>query len=826
MISEIKASTGAVAGEALGVEMAKTSPLDREELALEYDDPAWKSKFFEAIDLVTLLRESIIGKNYRPSEKLNNAIMPALTPYGKNVRDQLIKKEEVNAKDANILTFLALVHIHPLIDFNQLDFSKLEDAISEEIRAEKIRYPMRFGRELYDSAAELFKEERSYLRHEETLRLLAKQDKQGVFQAGKYLVGPYGMFVLPHTRRINPTVRVPLQHCADSTCSIVHRLTLTTSFEAGVNAGRKNLNAVLDDTGSEASDWNGYISDILEEEENPYRLQTYLTVPYLLGDCFSEKELQILMTTAIRSGTGVVPQKAKSLGLTLRNSQIVETLRRSESMQLLLTETDETLVTIIDASIESGAIEIPQNEVRRPVVNSQASSGAWRLRPQVGSRGVRSRAASSALPLQWLASIVDNLYDVNSNEEMEDLAWVLRHSDGNTSREKLAHFLRTAEPRVVVEKLILARKKNVSAIEAEIGVSMSGSDNDFAETVLWKLGFPLDRVDDLRNRYWSEHDSLEALTATAQAKVDHPENTIRAASSNYFVALEEFLFDSLNFACWALLADHFDTDRPFVYFKDRAREFTIARLNDFAGEENADLKLNDSPVLAQIVTGYHSLSKLLESLTEESSQFRRKEEDIPKWCAKTPIQKFPFMHTSSFLDLVPEAQRALINGLQKVGALVGDSGIMSARNGLLHARKQVPTQAELNASLVKSREALSHLEELGCVRATYRRVSTNSDKWGRRTVVLVANGRSIDLISPSSFEWLRLPKLSEPQYLFHGARFAPPNEMLRFTEGHSSEFSDYWSGFPIRPERGSRVVEEQNDGLIDTLGSDDLSRAR
>ena len=295
----------------VGGRMASVKPLTRAELAGKYNDSAWQRKLLEILSLVGILRECIIENDYRPSEELNAAIV--LTDAGTRVSTQLITQEKVNAKDARVLAFLGLVHIEPLVDVDRTDLSKPVDRchLQGDLGWQDTP-PLTLGRDLYDRAAALFPEEREYLNYEDTLKLL-ESTEEGVFQSGYYLIGPWGIRRRDYFRRMGPVTAVPLQHCADTACGAVHRVQLTTSWEAGVNRSRPLLTKTLDKISDEPSEWNGFISDITEDDFNAYDVSQTSTLPYLIGDAFSTGELQRLAVHAVLTSKGALHAAAASL---------------------------------------------------------------------------------------------------------------------------------------------------------------------------------------------------------------------------------------------------------------------------------------------------------------------------------------------------------------------------------------------------------------------------------------------------------------------------------------------------------------------------------
>jgi hypothetical protein len=533
--------------------MSDTKPLTRQELAAVYTDEKWRDRLLELLSLVSILRECIIEKTYKPSDALNDAIV--LSPEGAKIRSKLILKHDINAKDAKILTLLGMVHIEPLVDIDRTDLKKLSDAISKEIIDGDLRYPLIFGRELYDRAATLFLEERDYLSHEDTLRLL-NNCPQGVFQTGFYLLGPYGIYRRNFERKLTPTTSIPLQHCADAGCSIVHRIQLSTSIEATVNQGRPTLDKVLEEISEDPSEWNGFVSDFTEQRFNDFETRDDSTLPFLIGDAFSESELKAL----ILHGVDIEGQSfygcLEELNLKGNAASTIENLNRAQLLQILFMNNDSVLSVVIDSAVRENLIVVPSNEVRLPRVNSRSRSGAWRLRSQLSRLGISSGSLNPDLPLLRLAVLSRAQFDNGQADEMDELAWILRGVTGETADVQLAEFLRTSKPSTIVETLILARRANASRVCSELGIPLNQNNEALRDAILWKLGFPLPRKSDHRDDYWHLHHSLESLAKTALVDLSSTAEGLRAASSDYFVSLEKFLFDSLCFATWALLQDH------------------------------------------------------------------------------------------------------------------------------------------------------------------------------------------------------------------------------------------------------------------------------
>ncbi|MFB8891846.1 hypothetical protein [Microbacterium plantarum] len=790
--------------------MSSSSARTRAELAAYYPDKRWRERFLDLRTLVHILSHSIIASDFKVSDELNRAIV--LSDSGKKLRHQLVANESVETKDANLLCLLTLTHVDPLIDIDRIDMTKLVAAVSDMIRDKRILYPMIFGRGLYDAAVALIPEERDELKHGDTMRLLLDKP-QGVFHDGHYLLGPFGLHRLEFERDLYPATDIPLQHCSDISCTAIHSVRLSTSREAGVNQHRPLASKVLRQIANEPSDWSGFASDLIEERYNPYEINDASTLPFLLGDGLSDKELRDLLKRVVEMTNGRTRAWAKSFGLTGDVQNWSSKLDRASLLNLLLTEPDEALAEALDAAVQEGEIEVPDGEVRKPVVNHRARSGAWGLRSELSSMGYRIMPGSSTVTLLRLTSLARSLFDPASAEEMNDLAWLLRGHPGSTAEERLESFLRTASPRDILSTLVLSRELNAKKAAETLGLSLSGDDDFLLDAMLWKLGFAPNRRPDIRDDYWRNHNTLEKFVVTPLTSSDSTEESLRSVAVNYFVALERHLFDSLIFATWALLTDHSMAGRPFEFHLQSARDFTIKTLNNSVERKNGVERndLSTGPVLADLVQGFLRLSDHLENLRGREAHFIRDKEDYPRFVKQTDLQRFPFSHKIPYLDLTAASQVSLRTTLRDVSTRLNDAGILSARNGLLHAegKRRTPTREEVNSALDRAREVLRSLEQIGCVRVTFEVVASETDQWGRSSTLLRASGTEIRVSGPSSYELLGMPSLHRKVYLMQGAVFAAPNEMLRFREGFDSQYADYWRDFVRRPEPANRASAAQ-----------------
>lgn len=787
-------------------------PLSRTDLASKYQDSSWLERLVRLFEIVALLRNCIIEKNYKISDDLNAAVI--LSDAGKKVRDQMVTKESVPAKEANLLTLLATVHVEPLVDVDRIDLEKLTEAISKEVASGALKFPLIFGRRLYDKAAEMFAEERRYLRHEDTIKLL-RDEPQGVFQSGHYIVGPYGLIDSPHERPLTPTTLIPLQHCSDHSCRALHSVQLTTSIDAPINRHRPALNKVLDEISEDASEWSGFLSDVHEQTGTYFDEGAMPPVIHVLGDCLDDDELRKLFAAALDATGGRLRKQSGVYGLRGHADSIASSLNRPQMLQLLLTEEDTCVVDLLDASIREEVVKIPQGEVRRPRVSGRVSFGMWGYSGQVGPNGFRAVGDVPGLSLLRLAQLCRQLFDTQRAEEMDALAWALRSVEGATPTDRLEEFLRTEPPREIIRTLVLTRRENVESFCSELRIPRNLPDEQMVDTIMWKLGFNPPVVPDKRDDYWAEHAALERVSTTAAVNLSLNPSVIRSTAANYFVELEHYLSDSLMFTTWGLLNDHYSDKQQFVFRESVITDFARRILADAAKKRDPEVQaFTEKPTLSDLVQGFADLAIYLEDVRKVERQYMRDASSYPKFWQHTSLQGFPFVHIYPYLDLTPESQVKIAETLGEVSATLSGSGIMAVRNMLMHANREQPKPQQLISSLETARQALEKLEGIGCVRSTYSVSSYEKDSWSRGTISLrSSSGREIAFTSPSFYQWVGLPGLLQDQYLVHGAVFAAPNAMLRFRRGFDSRYEDYWLNYPKRRERGNSALSGSAEGL-------------
>lgn len=784
----------------------ETQRLSKQELGELYSDAEWRARFSDAARLGELLAGSILRDKYKIPDEIVGVVQ--LTDFGSKVLQKLVTKNDVPAKEARLLCFLRLAHLEPLVDVERTDLDELRRVIDAQIRDRDLLYPFVLGRELYDRAAELYEDMRDTLSHAETLRLLEGLPI-GVFQVENYVTGPYGLLRSPERRWFGPIKTVPMFHCSELTCSRIHPARLSSDYSAPINQHQQVMERVLESFGEDESEWGEFMQEITGTEGSRFDDRSLEPLFLALGDLLADDELRLLLAHLLDNTAGDLRSRLEPLALVGKADDIAESLDRAGLTQVLLLARNDQLVSALDALILANddvprRLHIEPGEIRRLMTNRRLAYGTFGTYPELSSLGVRFTSDEYSLGPMRLKRLVDELYELDRSDEVDELEWQLRTVEGEDPPERLEEFVRSAEPDEVVERLILSRRTNLVLACERLGLRYEdfADDTMFVQAVLWKLGFYRHEAHDLRSSFWDHFGRLKTFCQTAGvgARVDAVE--LRSKAANYFVELEGVLDDSLSFATWALINDHIAAERPFDYAVSRDRLASFDALNEqyILRNPGADPLLRDKNTLQPLITGFGVLADFLAQLRDHPDARLREPDSYPRYARFTELKKFPFRHTTPFLDLLPRSQERIVESVEYVRKTLDAASVANIRNEHMHYRVTSPDLAKLSSALDAAEKAVARLEADGLCRTLFKRISVRGDSWGRRIYTLKsAKGTEVAFARPSAYDWSRMPALvGGPQYVMPAAVFARPNEMLRFRQTFTTSYATYWSSYPKR----------------------------
>jgi hypothetical protein len=798
-------------------DMRKQKFMTVNELLDLYHEPEHRERTLRLYELSDFLNECVIRRNYKIPDRLNDAIH--LTEYGARLVAKAGGQAKVPPKVTRLTCLLELFYLDFLVDPMETDVDEVAHAISDELVAGNILLPFMFGPDLYRTAATLFEDRTRSLPAAEVLRLLEGKP-QGVFHFGPWLSGPLGLLKTTHHRSIPPTRRIPLQHCHDVACRAVHTTHLHSDSNAEINRRRSDVTDILREESDKPSEFGVYMAELMRDLDANFDDQDCESLPYLLGDAFSDKELRALLGQLAEHDPSTANEMDRVVGMTQVRALMQEDPEapgddnpdHATLMQLCLLATNDALRTAIDQIVLSNrgekGIDLPPGEVRRSVLTN-ASSTEFRNRPEVSNLGFRVDSAGVLGPLR-LRRLVGKIFEAAPTEDAAhldghvELNWHLRDVSGLTVADRLDEYLRTSPPDEVIRRLVMSSKANVDIAFEEVGLELVATDDDTQiKRLLWKLGFDVSSDVPLHERFWHLYERMLFGAQNANVSTIIDQEAVRGLGANFFVALENLLFDTVAFVAWALTNDHVVDKHPFTYAGPTEATVVLAAVR----EELMDLgaRADRKPekwTLYPLVSSFRALRRHLESLQTRREAFGRPEADYPEFAGKTSLESFPFAQTVPFLSLTVASQREVLDVLEQASALLLDSKVHEVRNENLHHRQGSDSYEKLLGALRGTSDAVRLLERAGFVRNLFLPDRHEGDRWGRTTHYLrSSDNREVGFRRPSSYTWLSLPNLGQPQYLVHIAKFADPNEILRFRSNTDSEFRQMWSDYPLRRRR-------------------------
>lgn len=757
-----------------------------QQLLEQHTDSSWRGRFLDVSDLIEILRDCIIGDDYSIPDDLNESIV--LTDAGNRLKSKLIRKEDVPAKEAHLMCALSIGHDEVFIDVGATDIGSLVASISRQIREGLIRFPFIYWRHLYDAFSDQFEEEQDSLTSEETIKILNAIPK-GVFQYGRFVIGPAGLSESTHTRSLRFSKRVPAYHCSDPVCRDLHSVVLSTGHKAEINAQRHKLVRVLESNAEPEADWSGLAMELNRLTESHFGNHWISPMVTLLGDALSDEELTDL---------------ASSLGHPDVDGG------RPELLESMLQVSDQSIAAKLDELVTSGAITVPVGEVRRPVSTAHLRSGAYRLQPQLGTRGVRFVSGDRGLATLRERELIKKLYLTGNEHERHELDWQLRSVDGVSLETRLDEFLRTRSPQEALARLVLTRSSSAIAASEVVGLGdLDGmSDDELIARLAWKLGFEVDDADDSHATFWRQHEKLAATVQSWLGSGPGDTNEFKGQASTYFSHLEGILEESLAFASWALLRDHIAAARPFSYDNESDRRSGLDLLQATSADwiekrPKETLRFTGRLTMYPLVRGFGVLADALTALRTRAADYIRPSDDLPDFATRSALQSFPFRSTHPFLDLADHSRERVIEGLNDIEGTLDAEQLSRVRNDYSHYRRTSPELVAMEATLESVGRAVRAIENLGFGLNLCTPSTETMDQWGRRSVTFVGP-RSLTHVfaRPSSLEWVGLPSLRSRQYLVRSAAFDDANEVLRFERRYDGAYATLWEAYP-RPRKKS-----------------------
>ncbi len=788
-----------------------------EQLVREYGAKQTRLALMDLRALSNFLQEVIISDRYKPSTELLDSLK-SLSPEGVAARKSMgtLKTTDKTYSDVNLVglsqlyALLELVHEEPLLDLEKTDPKRVAAAIANEVIHRELQFPFLFGREIYDKAAQIETSEVRQFSFEQSEELL-QETPIGVVHLRHFLIGPWGLIETPHLRNVGARRDPYLQHSSDRTILHPHRVWLRTSARAAVNVHRSLYIDTLNNRAALSSDWPGYFRTISKTNLDDFDEKSQETLPYLIGDVFSDRELVTLLSRVFRDYSDDFVARAISDRLQVDSvdhfEKVLEKrgpLNRAQVFQLLLCATDEQLWNCIGKLVRESTVEVPRGERRVPVLNGHRVSGQWGVSIELGSSGLRTVASFPGMPFVRLESVIRRAWNDCGDEYRREVRWALRNrcSTSEVELDDVLTFSREAPIHTVLLELFARRRAGLDFCERELRLALDRLDSDrcVCEKIAWALDLPFDEHRSPGEASLREYeDTANAMRRLIAAETvgDSP----RKALADLFPSWELYLREVLCYVTWSLLGDHYGSPEALVYYPREAEAFTAQEL--FGGRIE-DLR---SLTLGAVSDRIRQLVNRLKRLQSDPGSDRRSDLEVPNFVGKTNLQGFPFVHYSLFADLDKSSQARIVLELETFCQVYDDSTIAKVRNASAHGNRDLPAASEILGVLDDFRRALLKLEALGLAPVVYERRTTSTDEWGRSWVEYKdAHGRVHKEFRPTELALAGVPGVQQSLLVMSVAKYGATLQNVLFAVGYDSEYHEYWSNFPKIPET-SEIID-------------------
>jgi hypothetical protein len=699
------------------------------------------------------------------------------------------------------------------VDTSKTDLSSAAAWIGAAIQRREVTHAWLFGRDLHDRYVEKFGQSPRELTHQESIDLIDGM-AQGVTQAGPWISGPLGLVRSTQSRLLSPETPPIVIRCEDPACPGSNRLRLRTGETVAAEAFKK-----LDDHGPiDRARWRTLLDAVRGPYEH-YDAENTSDLPWLVANGLLPDEIVMVADDCFSSATPA--RRSEILGLNA-GASIERYLTKSKKrdlatvLQCLLVFTDAEVIESIDRLVCSGQIVVAEGEVRRPPLVAGAPLGAYSPRAELGREGLRF--SSQLAPMERLRRVVGRAM-VQAPEQRD---WLLRNIDGDTPEQKMQLFLATAEPGEIVTTMLFGSQATLrSALESTRTYNADGpSDDQLRSRILWKLGFVADVPPREDAAVLSQ---LEVLFKASSIPADKDPGRVeptRAAGNELGVRLEALLTLTLEYGLWALLADHFDTDRHerFTYSPTRAHEYASPQLRSLS-DSGFDWRSNGKNALGTIVEALVRVADFLESLRDNALSDARDLKLLPRASFDGEESFFPFPHKSLLGDLSDASLGSILVALRSAERALVDGGVVELRNKFdHHSQEEFPRHTDVSRAATAVRSAVSSLAIAGLIPITMCLDRYEIDRH-RRLVAHFVDGDSGRHVArdPDTFSQAGMPGPLVPQLIMASAIPQRVGVPVRFAVRTESTWRAYWRGIDIsreadRPHSEGAVASQSEKG--------------
>jgi hypothetical protein len=797
--------------------MTKTT----EQLLKDYPEKDFVKNFQKIFDIRWFFLKGLRCKDYIPSEAFEDAI--SLTPYGETFAEFLRTKDrDLNESEISFILFAHLYHEDLIIDIFNTNVEEIEKALDNQIIEGNLIYPWISDTILYDKYYHNFEGELKALSFEESLKLL-RDTPNGVYQAGEYLIGPFGLLKSSCKRMFLPTLNIPIRSCSNPVCDSVHKIIISQNED---NRLMKAWNMVKDkmrDSGIESSHWSGYAFDHLKDDEDYayYDDMKLREFPNFLVGAFNLAEFKLILMHLIDTHSkeirSLFPKRSKFRGLFEGNSDyITNNLDKNHCLQLILLLNDSKIVNTIESLIDKTIIEIPATEKRISKIPLSEKYGWIDTNIECSRNGIRTIEGSGTLALARLKRLIKEIYNNKDNEELLD--WKLSNSEGRSLLERLDKCIYYSDPELILSDLIMDSPLHLKATfklmkYGNFTIPRTSEDKiKIIKKLLWKIGFNIYLYPEYINLFWDRYAKFISLLGSDECQEydERKMELIRSSAVNFFVSLEQILGYSLSFSTWALLSDHY-LDTHYKLNIDIAQSFMASKLTG-NGEGKLTFDPSGKNTFYPLIMGFSCLSNICANMMKNKQIYERPESEIQKPYKRTSIEVFPFLHKALILDLPNQDQEEVLDLLKEVTTSLSRANVCNIRNRIEHSRekKEFPSRDEIERMCEVICNKVKDLISFGLCPSVFWNTERYKDKYNRLFIKCKdCNNREITLITSPQHNYCRFPDFSRPLVIVPGMHIGDSGELMRFHFEETSSYTEMWKDFPRKRPAPKEIPSEE-----------------
>ncbi len=372
-----------------------------------------------------------------------------------------------------------------------------------------------------------------------------------------------------------------------------------------------------------------------------------------------------------------------------------------------------------------------------------------------------------------------------------------------------------------MEELILKSEPITKFVCEECALSVADAlEASAVERILWKFGFNPTSYDEHIPRLMDRLSAFsETLVTIGGITTENDRERIRSAGVNLFVSVEDFLERVVSFNVWLLKTDHFIGDKfrfdPNIA-RTRVADALAPQLVD--GENVFTWQGEGGNAIGTLMRYMDECVKWMDSrLEDEKDSVPRPESELPFFAAN-PNRRFPFRHVEFWADSDRSELGLFVERFRRIAKFLQQAQLAFVRNGLDHHREasQFPTIDMMLACVARLREAVeaADIERFFPKLYWLRNRTENQNGWSMYEFSDYKQ-RRLALYGPRMVLGMPAIKFDFPCIIPPGNLLGQPNANLVFAFHETTEYKEYWTGYPRRRSIPSASTEDADMMVAD-----------